>query len=217
MTLGEYLITNFRPGYEATTAAWGTGIILGALILLIAITMWSKRERRQRKITLWLKTTGWIAISSFAVFLAYSAYLYWYSDVATTGLLICEDDTCRVSVHWHATLEEMTVCGRQAERPWETGSLDQAHTHKDNRIHLHTILDVDPATKEVAELDPLSLGHFFDQIGWKFETNCFADRCDTCNGEPAVTKVWVNGEQKTDVLPRDIIWKDGDVIRIAFD
>jgi len=217
MTLGEYLITNFRPGYEATTAAWWIAGILAALILAIAVMLWQKHEPRQRKMTLWLKTIGWIAISCFAVFLAYSAYLYWYSDISKAGLLICEDGGCRVSVHWHATLEEMTVCGRTAERPWEAGNLDEAHTHKDRLIHVHTILDVDPATKEVVELEPLTLGHFFDQIRWKMETNCFADRCDTCDGAPAVTKVWVNGELQTDTLPRDVIWKDGDVIRIAFD
>ncbi len=215
-TLGEYLITNLRPGYEATTTAWWVAGIGAFLVLALAAWRWSRFRPKQRKPVFWAKTAGGIAIVLITVFILYSAYAYWYSGVAKEGLEICDASGCRISVHWHATLEEMMMCGQTVERPWETGELSAAHTHKDNRIHVHEILRIDPQTKDIIDKEPLTLSGFFDAIRWKFSENCFKDTCGMCDGRPASTKVWING-QLVGGNPRDVMWRDGDVISIAFE
>lgn len=214
-TLRERLITSFRPGFEADTAGWWAAGVLAALVLAIAGVRWAKLGRKQRKSIFWLKALGGVVIAGIAVFILYSAYVYWYNDISVAGLETCDASGCRISMHWHAELEEMTVCGAKAERPWEEGDLAGPHTHKDNKIHVHTILPIDPATKEILETTPLTLGGFFDSIGWQFNNTCFRDACDACNGAPATTKVWKNGELVEDDI-RATRWKDGDKFRVVF-
>jgi hypothetical protein len=213
-TFRERLIAGFRPGYEADTAGWWTAGALSLLVLAIAGWRWSKLGKKQRKPVFWAKAAGGIAIACLATFILYSAYVYWYNDISVQGLTVCDEQGCRISMHWHAELEAMSVCGENVERPWETGDLSGPHTHKDNRIHLHTILAVDPQSRQVLETYPMTLGAFFDSIEWKYNQTCFKDACDTCDGQPATTKVWVNGRPLENV--RDYIWKDGDKVRVEF-
>ncbi len=208
-----WLITSFRPGYEATTAAWVLAGIGTALILAFAFRNWSKRTAKQRKPLFWLKAAGGIAVVLIAAYILYSTYDYMYSGVAKTGLVTCDTSGCTISMHWHATIEGFSVCGAPVERPWEAGDLGKAHTHKDDRIHMHTLLPVDPTTKELLDTTPMTLGAFFDNIGWKLSENCFKDTCDACNGQPASTKAWINGQP----VGHDALWKDGDVVRVAFE
>lgn len=214
-TVRERAIAQFRPGYEADAAGWWAAGVLGALVLAIAGVRWTKSSKKQRTPVFWLKALGGVVIAGIAVFILYSAYVYWYNDISVVGLETCDASGCRISMHWHAELEEMTVCGAKAERPWEEGDLAGPHTHKDNKIHVHTILPIDPTTKEILETTPLTLGGFFDAIGWQFNTTCFQDTCGTCNGAPATTKVWKNGELVEDNI-RDVRWKDGDKFRVVF-
>jgi hypothetical protein len=213
-TLRERLIAGFRPGYEADTAGWWTAGVLSLIVLVIAVWRWSTLGKKQRKPVFWAKVAGGIAIACVATFILYSAYVYWYNDISVQGLTVCDEQGCRISMHWHAELESMSVCSQAVERPWETGDLSGPHTHKDNRIHLHTILAVDPQSKQILETYPLTLGAFFDSIEWKYNQTCFKDTCDACEGQPATTKVWVNGERLENI--RDYIWKDGDKVRVEF-
>ncbi len=173
-----------------------------------------KKSNKARKNAPFLKIIGGIAIAGLVAFLIYSVYDYQKSDISTTGLETCDASGCRISVHWHATLEAMSVCGTTVERPWETGDLDGPHTHKDNRMHVHTILPINPNTKELLEPYPMTLGGFFDAINWKFTDNCFKDTCDACNGQPASTHVMVNGRPVENF--RYYVWKDGDTVSVAF-
>jgi hypothetical protein len=213
MAFGDYFILNLRPGYEATNMSYLVAGILTAIILIIAVLRWKKLSPAKKKTMFWLKTLSTIAIAIIVVFILYSAYVYWYSGVATKGLETCDASGCRISVHWHAELEHMSVCGQTVERPWEAGDLDGPHTHKDNKIHVHTILEINPDTKELIDTYPMTLGGFFDAIKWKFADNCFKDTCDTCNGQPAKTHVMINNKQIEENI-RDYVWKDGDKVRI---
>lgn len=215
-TFGEWLITEFRPGYEATTASWWLAGILAVLVVGLGWHRWSKLPKKKRKPLFWLKIAGWVVAVFVLVYVAYSTYYYWYSNVSVNGLEICDEKGCRLSVHWHATLEEMSVCGEVVERPWETGDLSKAHTHKDNKIHLHTMLEIDPVTKKIINPYHTTLGGFFDEIGWKFSNNCFKDACDECNGKPAKTKVWKNGKLINENV-REVQWRDGDKFVIKFE
>jgi hypothetical protein len=215
-TFREWMIVKFRPGFEADTAGYWAAGILGALVLCIAILRWRRtHQKKGRFLRFWAKALGSILIALAAVFIAYSAYVYWYNDISTEGLITCDDTGCRISMHWHATINEMKVCGKDVERPWESGDLGGPHTHKDNRIHLHTILPVNVTSHEILDKTPLTLGAFFDAIGWQFETNCFKDTCDFCGETPAVTTVMVNGIMQ-DEVPRNVLWKDGDTVRVVF-
>lgn len=215
-TLGEWLITKFRPGFEEKTAAQALAGIGAAIVLLLAVLKWTKTPAKKRRASFWLKTFGGITAVLAIVYIMHASYYHWYSGVSTAGIEICDDRGCRISMHWHATLEEMSVCGQTVERPWEKGDLAGPHTHKDNKIHLHTILPIDPQTKEILDTYPMTLGGFFDSIEWKFSQNCFEDACDTCNGQPASTKVWRNGNLVEENI-RDLIWKDGDTLVIKFE
>lgn len=215
-TLREWLITDFQPGYEATTASWWVAGVLSALVLGIAAWRWQKLPKKKRKTLLWLKTAGGILVVLAFTYVAYSTYVYWYSGIAVSGLELCDESGCRISVHWHAALEEMRACDEIVERPWETGDLEGPHTHKDNSIHMHTVLEINPATKELLDPYPMTLGGFFDAIFWKFNETCLAGTCDACNGNPATTKVWKNGEPVTGNI-RDTMWKDGDTFIIRFE
>lgn len=173
-----------------------------------------KKNKKEGKNTVFLKIIGGIVLAGFVASIIYSVYYYQKSDIEETGLETCDASGCRISVHWHATLERMSVCGQIVERSWETGDLDGPHTHKDNRMHVHTILPIDPQTKQLLEPYPMTLGGFFDSIKWKFSENCFKDTCDTCNGEPATTHLMVNGKPVENF--RDYVWKDGDKVRVTF-
>ena len=162
----------------------------------------------------WIETILWIIGAVLAVFLLYSVYNYWYEDISVSGLETCDETGCRISMHWHSYLDEMSVCGKIVERPWETGDLAGPHTHKDNKIHLHTILEINPETKEITDRYPNTLGGFFDSIDWKFDSTCFKDTCDTCEGVQAATMVWVNGKEAFDF--RNHVWKDGDKVVVEF-
>jgi hypothetical protein len=59
----------------------------------------------------------------------------------------------------------------------------------------------------------MTLGAFFDSIEWKYNETSFMD-ADDCNGQPATTKVWVNGDRLENI--RDYIWKDGDKVKVEF-
>ncbi|MGH9427872.1 MAG: hypothetical protein ACRD2L_16415 [Terriglobia bacterium] len=228
----QWLIVNFRPGFEATTTAWLLAVLGALAVLILAIRKWTHLPRKKHTPVFWLITGVKILVVLAVVYILYSTYDYMYTGVAKTGIEQCGANGCTLSMHWHATLEEMKVCGTIVERPWETGDLAGPHTHKDNRIHLHTILPIDPKTKILLDQTPSTLGGFFDSINWKFSENCFKDTCDACDGKPAMTKVWKNGELLESPFPRliiengqqkvvngtlrDYVWADGEIIRIEF-
>ena len=211
----QWLIVHFRPGFEATTTAWLLAVLGVLAVLVLAIKKWAHLPRKKHTPVFWLIAGVKILVVLAVVYILYSTYAYMYTGAAKTGIEQCDANGCKLSVHWHATLEEMKACGTAVERPWETGELSGAHTHKDNRIHLHAILPIDPQTKEIIDKTPMTLGGFFDSTNWKFSENCFKDRCDSCDGNPASTKVWVNGNQVEGDL-RNYAWKDGDSIRVVF-
>ena len=176
-TVREWMIVKFRPGFEADTARnWAYGIA-ALLVVLIAGWRWTKLKPKQRKLMFWLKTLGWIIVMLAVLYIAYATYYTWYNDISTTGLEICDEQGCRLSMHWHAELEKMSVCGEIVERKWEEGDLAGPHTHKDDRIHLHTVLKIDPQSKELLERTPMTIGGFFDAMGWQYNKTCFKDTC----------------------------------------
>lgn len=228
----EYLRAHFRPDVEAATAAWLIAGIGAVLILLSAVRRWSHLPKKKHTFGFWATTAVKIAIVLIVTYFIWSTYSYMFSGVAKTGIETCDASGCTLSVHWHAKLDHMSVCGKTVERPWETGDLAGPHTHKDNRIHVHALLQLDPKTHIIMNRAPLTLGGFFDSIGWKFNETCFNDRCDTCDGKSATTKVLKNGELlaspfanvavvngSTIIVPgtlRDYAWGDGDIIRVEF-
>ena len=229
----DYLREHFRPDVEATTAALliaGIGVVL---VLLSALRRWTHLPpKKKHAFGFWATASVKIAIVLAVVYLLWATYAYMFSGVSKTGLETCDASGCTLSVHWHAKLEHMSVCGKTVERPWETGDLSGAHTHKDNRIHVHTPLQIDPQSRIIMDRTPLTLGGFFDSIKWKFNETCFKDACDTCDGKPATTKVMKNGELLASPFPnvvikdgkqiivpgtlRDYAWGDGDIIRVEF-
>jgi len=210
----EYLRAHFRPDVEAATAAWVVAILGAVALLLLALKKWHHLPKKQRTFWFLATTLVKIAILLVVVYMLWSTYSYMFSGVSKTGLETCDASGCSLSVHWHAYLDSMTMCGKTVERPWEEGDLSGAHTHKDNRIHVHTLLAVDPQTHAILDTTDLTLGDFFNAIKWKFNTTCFKDACD-CNGAPAQTHVRVNGNDASGDV-RNVTWKDGDRITIDF-
>lgn len=211
MPLSTWLISTFRPGYEADLAAYILGITLALLFLAYKTYYWHtvpKKERRHYVIHTF-SILGFIVIFTF---LLYSAYYYWYSNVATEGVTVCVGDECKWAAHMHAYVDELTICGKPARLSFEEGSLDNAHTHKDGRIHWHDILTIDKNTKQILDTSSLTLGAFFDEISWKFNENCLKDICE-CDGKLAMLTVLVNEKQVQN--PAEYVWKDGDKLRIA--
>ena len=208
---GEEVRKTFDILVEGTAGSENAFIVAAALVLALSAfyAMHSKKFKR----------SIFIAFILLAVVgLAYSIYIVYASGAAQRGVVVCVGNECYWSAHIHAEVA-ISICGEESYRfPVEKGPLNEPHTHEEkNLIHFHERLLIDPATKEILDPEPLTLGAFFNSMEVAFDETQVLDSAngDPCNGESGSVKMFVNGKPSADF--RDYIWKDGDKIKIIFD
>lgn len=104
---------------------------------------------------------------------------------------------CFYTAHEHMQLK-ISINGEEQNIGFEKGDLQKSHTHAEkNKIHWHSVLNVDPLTKEVVGWYPHSIKASLEELGLE-------------NLSSVV--VIVNGNLEPNGL--DYIWKDGDTIEV---
>ncbi len=196
-----------RAGY------WLIGSIIVAALCII-VGFYAALPKKKKKFNIKPVLTG-LVLGAVFIGLGYSV-AYFYQAGGERGYVVCDDGACEIAVHWHAELE-LSTCGERYLLPKEAGSLDEQHTHKEpNRLHFHSLTK---ATEDGELLEPerLTAGGLFKQLNMPFNSECFKDKCngDLCNGQPGKVTMSVNGVPNTEF--ENYVWKDGDVIRIAFE
>jgi hypothetical protein len=159
-----------------------------------------------------------IVVFAVIVFLVYSVVVFERADVEEAGLEVCVGDECVKTLHIHAEIEVIN-CGVEMRLPLEAGALEKPHTHKErNLIHSpHVVVPLDPVTKEPLISEGLSVGEFFDSIGWRVTEECVQDVCRgaTCRDKPGEWVLSKNGERQSSI--RDTSWVDDDVLELRFE
>lgn len=194
---------------------------LAAVLVLLLPAYYAYYHRKYRKALVFA------AVLLVAVAVSYSLFVVYSSGAAKRGVTVCVSESeCYWSAHIHAEVD-IDLCGDKSYRfPIEKGSLDGPHTHEErNLIHFHERLRYDPATKEILDPGPLTLGAFFDAMEVPFDSSKVLDRQegDLRNGKPGSVKMFVSRNWVREELGqphaeyRDFIWRDGDVITIVFD
>ena len=148
-----------------------------------------------------------VVILAIITGLSYSVFVY-YEAGAESGIISCNDaGECNIAMHIHADIYA-EVCGKKINFPLEKGDLSGQHTHKERDLmHFHGITPIDPKTNELLRPEDFAIREFLKQIEFEFPENC--------NGEPAEIKLFVNNEERKELL--DYPWKDGDKLKITFE
>lgn len=161
-----------------------------------------------------------IVLSIVAVIVAGIVYSVVYtirSGAATAGVVTCLDSgECFWTAHIHAYFP-ITICGKEYSLPVEKGALNGPHTHEERNIsHWHDRLPYDKSSGKITKTDPLLVSSFFQGIEVSLTNATIADQNvgDTCNGQPATLKAFVNGKYTPDIINH--IWQDKEVISIYF-
>lgn len=128
------------------------------------------------------------------------------------------EQQCWFTTHTHVYVT-IRVFGKERPLPFEKGDLSRHHTHsQENKIHWHTLVEVDPITKQVPE-EERTLGKVFDDMGIYFAPDgVFDHRVGETNpqtGQSAELQMFVNGEPNDQF--REYVRKDKDRIDIIFE
>ncbi len=199
----------------ALLSKFGTIALAAIALTAVATAAWYKRVKRKLN-WLWV----WLALL-LALGIAYSVLVF-FAEEAEHGIVVCEtQQNCVIAMHIHATFD-VQVCGEEKSFGLETGELSATHTHKDgagNYVHFHERLPYDPATETLLDTAPLLVSNIFESIGERFTPECLYGYCNGQMGpggeKTGRVTMQVNGLENTQF--QEYIWKDGDVIRIAFE
>ena len=217
----EYLFEGVRENFEINIFAVTpeknslAGKIIfnsaGTIILLIIVFAGIIKKNIKAAII-------WSLILAVAAFLSYSLYVTIESD-PSSGIVTCpKTGECIWTAHVHAFVP-ILICDKEFRLPIEVGKLQNPHTHEEkNIIHWHDKLPYDKTTNMITNLEPLTLGAFFDSIDVEFSEKSIDGKTngDLCpNNKAGDLKVFVNGKLNTQY--GNYIWKDKDVISIFFD
>jgi flagellar basal body-associated protein FliL len=157
-------------------------------------------------------------ITLLVAIVVYSLIFTFRSGATTSGVVTCLDNgQCFWTAHIHSYYP-IAICGQEYSLPVEKGSLSGPHTHEERNIaHWHDRLPYDKKTGKITETDPLLVGKFFAEIGVTLTNQAVADKKvgDSCHGQAATLKAFVNGKYTPDVVNH--IWQDKEVISIFFD
>lgn len=200
---------------EAQNMAKSTGIYiaLGAGILALATLILGIKKKK-------IKATIISIVIIFALAgIVYSLYVTLSQD-PSLGIVTCTaQDQCFWTAHIHAYVP-IEICGKDYRLPIELGSLSGPHTHEEkNIIHWHDKLPYDNDKKIITDIEPLTLGAFFDELDLDFSENSLINKTNgtaCANGEIGTLKMFINGVPVIDQF-RDYIWKDRDVVNLFFD
>lgn len=193
--------------------AWIFGVVAAALS--IGIGLYAALPKKHRKFRTSPLIIG-VAIGILIIGLAYSVATF-YQKGGEKGFIVCGPEGCELAAHWHSQLE-MSVCGEPFHLPLEAGDLNKQHTHKErDRLHFHALIKTDEKGTKLLEPDKVRLGELFDFLGIRFTNECFGEYCngDSCP-DGTVGNLTMNVNGVPNIQYDDYVWKDGDVIKIAF-
>ena len=129
-----------------------------------------------------------------------------------------EDQKCFFTTHIHIYIT-IKVFGEDKPLRFEHGDLTKSHTHSQtDKIHWHTLVEVDPKTKKAPDSE-FKLGKVFDDINIYFDSDGVFDyrngSINPTTNKPATLKMYINGKENTEF--RDYVWKDKDRIEVIFE
>jgi len=189
-------------------------LLIPALIILIVIWYFGLKGKKKR-----IKQSAVLTIAVIILLgIAYSLFITFKSGARSSGLIVCpQENKCYWTAHIHAYVP-IKICGEDKRLPIELGPLNEPHTHEEkNVIHWHDRLLYDNVNKKLLDPAPLTLGAFFDALKVNFNLDSILDKKngDLCPDGTSTLKMFVNGKRNDQF--RDYIWKDKDVIVLAFD
>jgi hypothetical protein len=131
---------------------------------------------------------------------------------------IPENQKCFFTTHIH-TYITIKIFGEEKPLHFEHGDLANHHTHSQaNKIHWHTLVEVDPITKKIPDSE-FKLGKLFDDMDIYFDKDGILEyrnnQINPNTGEEAKIRLLVNSKENLDF--GDYIWEDKDVIEIIFE
>lgn len=187
-------------------------------IALYALSPVKKGRRRFGAAGIALSLVGIIVV------VAYSGLAYFQAG-AERGIVVCDNQgRCLWQAHIHSFVAA-SVCGEQRDLGVEVGDLTRVHTHEErNVLHWHDRLPSDPAGN-LLETGPLRLGNSLQEVGMNLTDSCLYGLCNgmACPGEsqPGTLKAFVRNEKEASwrelEKPSGYVWKDRDIIYLAFD
>lgn len=128
-----------------------------------------------------------------------------------------EKQKCYFTSHIDVYLP-IKIWGQEKVLPFEKGDLTKSHLHAEkNKIHWHSLISVDPKTKELEDKTRLTLGQALDDLGIPFDKDHlynFKNGDVGPNGKSGILKMFVNGQSNFEF--RDYVRKPEDHIELIF-